>query len=101
MQAAAESCAAAIDVTSLEALWPLGGAPDGAGGAGGRGGAGGDKQRWLQVLADAGLTDEQMRELGRLRGALLEALGRVLAERRLVAERIALGERAPASWPSS
>lgn len=98
MQAAAESCAAAIDVTSLEALWPLGGA--GADGAGGRG-AGGDKQRWLQVLADAGLTDEQMRELGRLRGALLEALGRVLAERRLVAERIALGERAPASWPSS
>ncbi len=110
LHAAADTCAAALDVASPDVAWPLGGPPkpdETAGppvaaaaaaalGAPRRRRAGAsafDKQRWLQVLADVSLSDDQMRELLQLRGRLLEALGRTLAERRALAERLLAGEQ--------
>jgi len=47
-----------------------------------------DKQLWLEVLADIQLTDGQMAELLQQRSQLLEALGRTVAERAALAERL-------------
>ena len=55
--AAADSCAAALDIGSPEVVWPLGstagGGPDEAGPSSGRAASGqpraADKQRWMQV----------------------------------------------------
>ncbi|GBF89755.1 hypothetical protein Rsub_02925 [Raphidocelis subcapitata] len=101
--ACAASCIGAIDVTSPEALWPLSppsteaageGIGGGGGGGGGAAGRAADKQRWLQVLADVSLSDDQMRDLLALRAQLLEALGRCLSDRRALAERVLTAPRA-------
>ncbi|KIY98857.1 hypothetical protein MNEG_9103 [Monoraphidium neglectum] len=101
VSACAESCAAALDVGSPEVAWPMGTSHDdlthvaaaaaavvvGAAAAQAPGRTG-DKQKWLQVVADISLGDDQMCELLRLRAELLEGLGHCLAERRALAERL-------------
>ncbi|KIZ06532.1 hypothetical protein MNEG_1420 [Monoraphidium neglectum] len=106
VRAAAAGCAAAVDVScGGGCLQAAAGAGVGAAASCGAGACGaapapgsiGEKQRWLEILAEISLSDDQIQDLLRLRHDLVSSLAACLDARHALAAELLLGPDATAA----